>query len=136
ALVVDGDTMVALTREQYAEMTRRLIKLDNALEMIEQLEAVRDETESYLEAVDRQEAVADSLIAAQRAQIADYERLTTLLERLANRGRILSAELGAGYTADGHLTGLAGLGFGPVRVLGLVQQEDLGFIVAGWVPIW
>lgn len=135
-VVVDGNVLVAMSEATFREMTQRLETLEEALQLIDRLEAVRESGEAQIEAADRQQMIADSLIAAQRAQILDYEQLVALLEKLVNRGRILSAEFGAGYTVDGRLSGVAGLGLGRLRILGLVQEDDFGLAIGGSVPIF
>lgn len=135
-VVVDGDTLVAMPMATLREMTGHAEQLEDALALIDSLEAVHESGEAYLEAANRQQMIADSLIAAQRAQILDYEQLVALLEKLVNRGRILSAEFGAGYTVDGRLSGVAGLGLGRLRILGLVQEDDVGLAIGGSVPIF
>ena len=118
-VVIDGVKTRAYTAD---ELRKKLLVMSDLKSHIEVLEKLREAQQNM---IDGQKAQLERM----DAQLADYRTLNTKLEQLLHLSPGFSVSAGLGYLGS-EATGMAGIGYGDWRLMGLLQPSSAGFLIS------
>jgi hypothetical protein len=127
---IGGVRMLAISVRRARSIAATDMDLRDARATIKALEADTAALRAFRRQADATVQVAESLVTRMEAQLADYEKLTSVYRKLAAE-EVLSVEFGAGLTdlADPRGALLAGVGYRHVRAWGFFQKDNSGAAV-------
>ncbi|HEX7090839.1 MAG TPA: hypothetical protein VF192_11935 [Longimicrobiales bacterium] len=135
-VLIDGDTLLAITRAMAAEdLNRRrevqLLRADVALK--DSLIASYERTIGSFATFRQRDA---EYVKALEEQLARYRELYETARQLRDRERWFALEGGLGATGDTRPALLAGVGVRAVRAWAFLQEENAGWFIGLNVPVF